>query len=229
MKIIQLIVFVVQISVIGHNATAQVVRHRQKDFTYGLQSGIALTNYANHFVAIGKEAVKPVVGLFLEKPLLTKLSWQVGMNYTPHTIISFNTPVISKDHFHYLQLNLKGFYSLTQSRRWPLSVSGGVFGSRLVKYIIKDYDPTQQLTFVNSDLKGTRRAYNAGMTLGVWVDKQWERHQFRFGAEWQRGLMHVNSKEAVALLRLEPKTRAYWITLTYGISTKGQEQNKGRL
>ncbi len=219
MKIIRLVVLAVYM-LIGRGVMGQVIKQNRTDYTYGIQGGVALTNYANHFIGRGEEAIKPVVGLFLEKPLFNKLSLQVGLNYAPHTIKSFNSPVISKDHFHYLQLNLKGFYSLTQSRRWPLAVSGGLFGSRVLNHTIVDYDPTQQLTFINSDWKGAYRAYNAGVTLGIWVSKQWHSNRFRLGAEWQRGLVHVNSKEGATLLRLEPKTRAYWITFLYGIGSK---------
>jgi hypothetical protein len=208
---------------------AQEVKPSNKDFTYGLRGGVALTNYANNYVGNGKEAVKPVVGIFLEKPIFTNISAQIGLNYAPHTVKSYGPTLRSKEHFHYLQLAMNGLFSLTRNSNWPLTVSGGLFGSRLLDMRIVDYDPIYGQTFVFSDWKGVYRPYNAGVALGIWVSKRWDRHRFRLGAEWQRGLMHVNSKEAVALLRLEPKTRAYWITFLYVIGSKERKIDKATL
>lgn len=216
----RLALIIVQVILMGYNTLAQVTKPNNNDFTYGLRSGVALTNYANKFVGNGKEAVKPVIGIFMEKPVFNNFLAQIGLNYAPHTVKSYGPTLRSKEHLYYLQLAVNGLFSLTPNRNWPLAVSGGLFGSRVLDVKIIDYDPIHQQTFVNSDLAGAYRAYNAGVTLGIWVSRQWDRHRFRLGAEWQRGLLHVNSSQSVPQTKAEPKTRVYSINLTYGISPK---------
>jgi hypothetical protein len=138
---IQRVVVLAVYMLIGKGVMAQEVKPSNKDFTYGLRGGVALTNYANNFVGNGKEAVKPVVGIFLEKPVFLNFSAQIGLNYAPHTVKSYGPTLQSKQHFYNLQLVMNGLFSLTRNSNCPLTVSGGLFGSRLLDMRIVDYDP----------------------------------------------------------------------------------------
>ncbi len=210
-------------------ASAQFAPPDRKTISFGIRSGVSLTNYAKPLDKVRTNVAKPVAGIYVERPVTQRIIGQFGLAYTPYTIkwplySSSSTGVsrISYNHLHYLQADLRGLYRLQyiSKLKMPVFISGGAFLSRLLDATNTDYYPKQNESF-SLNIREFSNLWNAGLSLGALLERTFlENHTFRLGAEWSRGMVGVHSKRISAFKMSKPQTRAYSLVLSYHFDIK---------